>query len=163
MSIVHVVADSLFAAAVFHFIVHTSRRISRFRSRYIMAEETFQHIPWVVSQPRIRQSSTTSSAPCTAEEKSAASKPHPRQRRSSSQSKTPVSPWEAEKSKGHSKRSASSKAISFNSRDGPSRASIGTMNDSAGEVTYTPTTHRISKAKKGKKVHACEFPGCTKV
>lgn len=34
---------------------------------------------------------------------------------------------------------------------------------SAGEITYTPTTHRISKAKKGKKVHACEHPGCTKV
>ena len=33
----------------------------------------------------------------------------------------------------------------------------------ANEITYTPTTHRISKAKKGKKVHACEFPGCTKV
>ena len=31
------------------------------------------------------------------------------------------------------------------------------------EITYTPTTHRISKAKKGKKVHACEFPGCNKV
>ncbi|KAG2418127.1 hypothetical protein HFD88_001228 [Aspergillus terreus] len=30
-------------------------------------------------------------------------------------------------------------------------------------ITYTPTTHRISKAKKGKRVHACEFPGCTKV
>ncbi|KAL2811140.1 hypothetical protein BJX63DRAFT_293264 [Aspergillus granulosus] len=30
-------------------------------------------------------------------------------------------------------------------------------------ITYTPTTHRISKAKKGKRVHACEFPGCDKV
>jgi hypothetical protein len=30
-------------------------------------------------------------------------------------------------------------------------------------VTYTPTTRRISKAKKGKRVHACEFPGCNKV
>ena len=29
-------------------------------------------------------------------------------------------------------------------------------------VTYTPTTHRVSKAKKGKKVHVCEF-GCGKV
>ena len=29
-------------------------------------------------------------------------------------------------------------------------------------VQYTPTTHRISKAKKGKKVHVCEF-GCGKV
>ncbi|KAJ5732603.1 hypothetical protein N7493_004084 [Penicillium malachiteum] len=30
-------------------------------------------------------------------------------------------------------------------------------------ITYTPTTHRISKAKKGKRVHACEYPGCNKV
>lgn len=30
-------------------------------------------------------------------------------------------------------------------------------------ITFTPTTHRISKAKKGKRVHACEFPGCSKV
>lgn len=30
-------------------------------------------------------------------------------------------------------------------------------------ITYTPTTHRISKAKKGKRVHTCEYPGCTKV
>lgn len=30
-------------------------------------------------------------------------------------------------------------------------------------LSYTPTTHRISKAKKGKRVHACEFPGCHKV
>lgn len=30
-------------------------------------------------------------------------------------------------------------------------------------ITYTPTTNRISKAKKGKRVHACEYPGCDKV
>ncbi|KAJ5781659.1 transcriptional regulator family: C2H2 zinc finger [Penicillium psychrosexuale] len=30
-------------------------------------------------------------------------------------------------------------------------------------VTYTPTTHRISKAKKGKRVHACQYPACGKV
>ncbi|KAJ5344979.1 Zinc finger C2H2 [Penicillium brevicompactum] len=30
-------------------------------------------------------------------------------------------------------------------------------------VTYTPTTHRISKAKKGKRVHACQHDGCGKV
>ncbi|MCJ1391929.1 hypothetical protein MMC18_004796 [Xylographa bjoerkii] len=37
------------------------------------------------------------------------------------------------------------------------------IGDPAGEITYTPTTHRISKAKKGKKVHVCEFFGCGKV
>lgn len=31
-----------------------------------------------------------------------------------------------------------------------------------GPPTSTPTG-RISKAKKGKRVHACEFPGCGKV
>lgn len=34
--------------------------------------------------------------------------------------------------------------------------------DPAEEITYTPTTHRVSKAKKGKKVHVCEH-GCGKV
>lgn len=47
------------------------------------------------------------------------------------------------------------------------RGSISSMRTSSapleGPVTYTPTTHRISKAKKGKRVHACEFPGCNKV
>ena len=54
------------------------------------------------------------------------------------------------------------------SASGSSRGSLMTMPGAAldpmgGEITYTPTTHRISKAKKGKKVHACEYPGCTKV
>ncbi|KAL9137604.1 MAG: hypothetical protein Q9175_001193 [Cornicularia normoerica] len=40
--------------------------------------------------------------------------------------------------------------------------SAGVLDPMGGEITYTPTTHRISKAKKGKKVHACEYPGCTK-
>lgn len=30
-------------------------------------------------------------------------------------------------------------------------------------ITYTPVTKRISKAKKGKRVHACDYPGCSKV
>lgn len=49
----------------------------------------------------------------------------------------------------------------------PRRESTSTMRTSSisleGPVTYTPTTHRVSKAKKGKRVHACEFPGCGKV
>ncbi|KAI4234103.1 MAG: hypothetical protein L6R40_006868 [Gallowayella cf. fulva] len=40
---------------------------------------------------------------------------------------------------------------------------MSTTSDPAGEITYTPTTHRISKAKKGKKVHVCEYPGCGKI
>lgn len=51
---------------------------------------------------------------------------------------------------------------------GPSRrASASSMRRSSipleAPLTYTPTTHRVSKAKKGKRVHACEFPGCNKV
>lgn len=46
------------------------------------------------------------------------------------------------------------------------RESISTMRTSSisleGPSTCTPTG-RISKAKKGKRVHACEFPGCGKV
>lgn len=37
------------------------------------------------------------------------------------------------------------------------------LSESGPAVTYTPTTHRVSKAKKGKRVHVCEFPGCGKV
>lgn len=64
-------------------------------------------------------------------------------------------------------RNRSTKAASAGPRDKSSHNSLmssmtGTMS-AASEITYTPTTHRISKAKKGKKVHACEFPGCPKV
>ena len=37
------------------------------------------------------------------------------------------------------------------------------LNGADEECIYTPTTHRISKSKKGRKVHACEYPGCPKV
>jgi hypothetical protein len=39
--------------------------------------------------------------------------------------------------------------------------SFAGMGESEERVTYTPTTHRISKAKKGKPVHNC--PDCGKV
>ncbi|KAJ5819826.1 Zinc finger C2H2 [Penicillium riverlandense] len=35
--------------------------------------------------------------------------------------------------------------------------------DMSPPITYTPTTHRLSKAKKGKRVHVCEYTGCKKV
>ena len=58
------------------------------------------------------------------------------------------------------------KSMSAGVRERSSHGSLmsmtGTMS-AANEITYTPTTHRISKAKKGKKVHACEYPGCSKV
>ncbi len=127
-----------------------------------MAEETFQHIPWVVSPSRNRQPSAISSAPPSGiEPKTTTSYKPPPRRRSSPLSKTPISP--TERPRGVVKRNSNVKSLSLSSRDGSSRVPVGTMNDPAGEITYTPTTHRISKAKKGKKVHACEFPGCPKV
>lgn len=57
-----------------------------------------------------------------------------------------------------------SKTSGQNKRDVSAKGSTMTLPGMiGGEITYTPTTHRISKAKKGKKVHACEFPGCNKV
>jgi len=58
------------------------------------------------------------------------------------------------------------KSLSAGVRERSSFASLMTMTgtmSAAHEITYTPTTHRVSKAKKGKKVHACEYPGCSKV
>ena len=50
---------------------------------------------------------------------------------------------------------------------GSRRDSTSSMHYSAGpvepHVRYTPTTHRVSKARKGQRVHACAFPGCNKV
>ena len=46
------------------------------------------------------------------------------------------------------------------------QSSSSMRNASMNYETITPTstpTGRISKAKKGKRVHACEFPGCGKV
>ena len=53
-------------------------------------------------------------------------------------------------------------------QSGSRRESASSMRTSSsialeGPITYTPTTHRVSKAKKGKRVHACEFSGCGKV
>lgn len=58
------------------------------------------------------------------------------------------------------------KSFSAGVRERSSISSLMTMAETtsaAHEITYTPTTRRISKAKKGKKVHACEYPGCSKV
>ena len=53
------------------------------------------------------------------------------------------------------------------SQGGSRRPSASSMRHSSialeAPLTYTPTTHRVSKAKKGKRVHACEYPGCNKV
>ncbi|KAI9735926.1 MAG: hypothetical protein M1834_001392 [Cirrosporium novae-zelandiae] len=69
---------------------------------------------------------------------------------------------------GSSIRPTSSASGSFGPHDSSNEGESSTMQrpavlDDGGPPTYTPVTHRISKAKKGKKVHACQYPGCTKV
>ena len=66
-----------------------------------------------------------------------------------------------------SSKRRSSKSITSTSQAGPSHRESTATNMPGilveDEVTYTPTTHRISKAKKGKRVHVCEHEGCGKV
>ena len=45
----------------------------------------------------------------------------------------------------------------------PMPPNLPTVDENGNEITYTPITHRPSKAKKGKRVHQCEHPGCGKV
>jgi len=63
--------------------------------------------------------------------------------------------------------SASGPQAPEDEQSGSRRDRLSSMRTSSapleGPITYTPTTHRISKAKKGKRVHNCEFPGCNKV
>ena len=66
------------------------------------------------------------------------------------------------------RRRSSSRSESFGPHPGSSRDITAAMQRSLGPfepepISYTPTTHRVSKAKKGKRVHACEYPGCDKV
>ena len=44
-----------------------------------------------------------------------------------------------------------------------SQSSNTTMTESSERPMYTPTTHRISKAKKGRRVHGCTYTDCGKV
>ena len=45
----------------------------------------------------------------------------------------------------------------------PMPPNLPTVDENGNEITYTPVTHRPSKAKKGKRVHECEYAGCGKV
>ncbi|KAI9813254.1 MAG: hypothetical protein M1827_004196 [Pycnora praestabilis] len=72
-------------------------------------------------------------------------------------------------SKGVPRRRSSTTSETVGPQDGPSRESPTTMpqssepSDTAEASGLTPTTRRISKAKKGKRVHVCEHPECGKV
>ena len=101
------------------------------------------------------------------DEKTTSSKPS-RRRRSSSKSPADATGNSKESPKQRQKTKTMPYRAGSGSASGSSRGSLMTMPAGAldpmgGEITYTPTTHRISKAKKGKKVHACEYPGCNKV
>ncbi|KAM0800849.1 hypothetical protein BDR22DRAFT_850808 [Usnea florida] len=76
--------------------------------------------------------------------------------------KTKGSPKQRQKAKAMPYR-ADSASVSGSSRGSVMTMPAGALDPMGGEITYTPTTHRISKAKKGKKVHACEYPGCSKI
>ena len=80
----------------------------------------------------------------------------------SSSSKRPV-----ETNRRQSRRPSSSKSMSYGKPGDSSRsnspATMPGLVSTDCEVTYTKKTGRISKAKKGKKVHRCEFPDCGKV
>ena len=60
------------------------------------------------------------------------------------------------------RRCTSPESVSFGPQNGPSRGNVAGTSDPTREVTHTSKMKRVSKAKKGKKVHACEF-GCGKV
>ncbi|KAL8693585.1 MAG: hypothetical protein Q9218_001627 [Villophora microphyllina] len=126
-----------------------------------MAERSVHHHPFDLSHTRSRRASTSSSDhSITTDDKSTSS--HPNQPRASPNLGAHRSaPGIAS---GHSRRRGS-KQTSLGPRDKSLRGSSTTMTgpDPSGDVTYTPTTHRVSKAKKGKKVHSCEYPGCGKV
>ena len=119
-----------------------------------------------------RSTATKSNTPpaglsSASDDKATYSKPAGR-RRSSSQSPADASG----KPRGSPKQRQKAKTMPYRAGSGSGSGSslgslvtmpAGALDAMGGEITYTPTTHRISKAKKGKKVHACEYPGCTKV
>lgn len=133
-----------------------------------MADRQLQSQLIEAAQSSAAISNALSTGPSTASDERVASSKTARRRRSSSQSPADA----AGKSRESPKQRPKTKTMAYRagSGSGPasSKGSLVTMPGVAldamgGEITYTPTTHRISKAKKGKKVHACEYPGCTKV
>ena len=130
-----------------------------------MSEQQFQSLPYGPIQPRVGQEHISPSAPSSASEEVSRSSNTTRRRQGSSIS--PSNTMSTEKSRESTRQRQKPRAMPYRGQAASSKGP-GTMPDTgllnpAEEITYTPTTHRISKAKKGKKVHACEHPGCTKV
>ncbi len=129
-----------------------------------MAEQPYQLLPINPSQPVVKQEQNSPSASGTSsasDEKSTSSNPTPRRKRPSMSPNTAMlQPREPIRQR------QKAKAMPTRGRGEPltgSTMALPGLLDQTGEITYTPTTHRISKAKKGKKVHTCEYPGCFKV
>ncbi len=125
-----------------------------------MAEQAYQSLPTNTPQSIVKKEHPSPSGPSSAsDEKSTSSNPTRRRKQSS------MSPHNATSSGQPTRQRQKAKALPTRGRGESSRGSVVATSGllDQGEVTYTPTTHRISKAKKGKKVHACEYPGCTKV
>ena len=126
-------------------------------------EHTAQNPPGKSLQLRTRPAESTASVPSSSSDEQSSGLRIPARRRSLPASKSTKNP-PAKINTSHT-GTKGTKAVSAGPRSGTTHGAIMQMSGTlspAQEVTYTPTTHRISKAKKGKKVHACEFPGCTK-
>ena len=130
----------------------------------MMAEQAYESPSLNTSNSELRAEHTSTSphsAPSPTSGETSTTLNTPRQRKQSS-----MSPNDTTAPIQSARQRQKAKTLPAKGRGDSSRGSMMTMPgllDQAGEITYTPTTHRISKAKKGKKVHACEYPGCTKV
>ena len=125
-------------------------------------EQTIQSFPGTNLQLRPRPTELASSIQSSSSEEQSSVLRAPSRRKSNSKN-TRSPPAKINTS---SIGTRSTKPTSAGPRSGTNHGSIMQMSGTtspAHEITYTPTTGRISKAKKGKKVHACEYPGCTKV
>lgn len=129
-----------------------------------MAEQAYQSLPIDTSQPVVDQEQTSPCVPSSASDENSISSKSSRRRRQPSMS--PNNGSSCRQTGASTRQQQRAKGMPNKGRGESSRGLGLTMPgllDPTGEVTYTPTTHRISKAKKGKKVHACEYPGCSKV
>ena len=127
-----------------------------------MAEKAYQSLPINTSSSVVKQEQDSSSGPSSASDDiSSSSKPT---RRRKQPSMSPNNATSSDQPKESTRQRQKARTMPTRGRGESSRGStIATPSLLDQEITYTPTTHRISKAKKGKKVHACEYPGCTKV
>ena len=127
-------------------------------------EQTIQSFPGTNFQLRPRPTEPASSIQSSSSDEPSSGLRAPPRRKSLPNPKNTKGP--PAKINTSSTASRSTKPTSAGPRSGTNHGAIMHMSGTispAQEITYTPTTHRISKAKKGKKVHACEYPGCHKV